>query len=216
MRKQVGNHKRLLICLAVTFALLIPLCSALAAEAFDFGTLFRPGYDSQVYSAYKVTVEREAVAPITATVVVIHNDTDTGVELHRDTDTVAPGPYGPYGPMTFPGYEPGTLDAGSDPVSGDISAGETKTIIFEYTPLVVYTITYWPNGATGLGSTDTGYAGSTYTIKSTGEANVGSREYYGFDGWNTKADGLGSNYLVGEPITLTKDLDLYAKWVPRI
>jgi hypothetical protein len=50
---------------------------------------------------------------------------------------VAPGAYGPYNPCTPPpqGYGDGALAVGSDPASGTIAGGETKTIIYEYKKL---------------------------------------------------------------------------------
>jgi hypothetical protein len=213
-----GKHKRLLIFLAVILALLVPLCSALAAGVFDFGTLFRPDHDSKIYSAYKVEVERVTTPPplTEATIIVIHQDADTDDEIETETFTVDPGPYGPYLPQTFTGYGPGLHDITSDPPEGTINAGETKTIVYNYpkTQLEVCTITYDPNGGPGPGSSDSGYVGSLYTIKSSEEADMGETKYYLFDGWNTRADGYGSkDYRAGKEITLSGDLTLYAQWI---
>lgn len=38
---------------------------------------------------------------------------------------------------------------------------------------------------------------------------------YKFDGWNTKSDGSGTNYAVGESVKVTEDMVLYAKWTPK-
>lgn len=70
--------------------------------------------------------------PTTATIKVFHKDRDTGAILWQDTLTVPAGSYGPYNTYPFPGYEPGSLAAGSDPASGTINGGETKTITFLY------------------------------------------------------------------------------------
>ena len=43
-------------------------------------------------------------------------------------------------------------------------------------------------------------------------ASTFTREGYYFASWNTKADGTGTSYKVGEVITQTEDLILYAQW----
>ncbi|WP_294550759.1 InlB B-repeat-containing protein [uncultured Pseudoflavonifractor sp.] len=53
----------------------------------------------------------------------------------------------------------------------------------------------------GLGTTATVSAGITPT-----------REGYEFTGWNTAADGSGTPYKAGDPIPMTKDVNLYAQW----
>ncbi len=84
-------------------------------------------------------------------------------------------------------------------------------IVFTYT---AYTVTYNGNGNTsGSVPTDaTKYtSGSTVTVKS----NSGSLAKTGhtFGGWNTQADGNGTNYTAGSgTFTITADKTLYAKW----
>ena len=43
-------------------------------------------------------------------------------------------------------------------------------------------------------------------------ASTFTREGYYFASWNTKADGTGTSYMVGEVITQAEDLTLYAQW----
>ena len=45
-------------------------------------------------------------------------------------------------------------------------------------------------------------------------ASTFTREGYYFASWNTKADGTGTSYKVGEVITQAEDLTLYAQWKP--
>lgn len=47
-------------------------------------------------------------------------------------------------------------------------------------------------------------------------ANSFTREGYYFTGWNTKADGSGTVYEVGQTITLVEDLTLYAQWIKAV
>jgi hypothetical protein len=67
-----------------------------------------------------------------ATVIVTHKDRDTGAVLHSDTYSINPGNYGPYGSMSFPGYESGTLASGSSQPSGTIAANQTINITYLY------------------------------------------------------------------------------------
>lgn len=76
------------------------------------------------------------------------------------------------------------------------------------------TLTYDKNGATAgeapsaQGNITIG-TGVTVAAKPEGLANTG----YDFGGWNTKADGTGTNYTAGtDEITMTDNITLYAKW----
>lgn len=65
-----------------------------------------------------------------------------------------------------------------------------------------------PDGVTGLES------GTEYEIlapKSELIKNVGNDTYL-FRGWNTAADGSGTEYSVGDKITVTENVTLYAEW----
>ena len=79
-----------------------------------------------------------------------------------------------------------------------------------------YTVTYDGNGNTrGTVPTDaTAYSsGATVTVK----GNTGSlvKTGYAFGGWNTQADGNGTNYTAGSgTFTITANTTLYAKWIP--
>jgi len=66
------------------------------------------------------------------TVNVLHKDQDTGATLKSESFSVNPGYYGPYSDATFQGYGKGTVAPGSDPAYGQIAAGETKNVIFNY------------------------------------------------------------------------------------
>ena len=45
-------------------------------------------------------------------------------------------------------------------------------------------------------------------------ANIFTRSYYTFNGWNTKADGTGTSYSDGAEVSLTGSITLYAQWKP--
>ncbi len=102
-----------------------------------------------------------------ALIVVKHVDANSGRLLTSDEYDVTAGAYGPYSQTSIPGYVYVGLDAASAPVSGTIAAGETKTIIFNYSIGMRYlTITYWndtDNVAIEVESVPVAY-GSTPTV----------------------------------------------------
>lgn len=74
-----------------------------------------------------------------------------------------------------------------------------------------YTITFNANGATS-GTPPvpiTAYSRASITIP-----NQGTLSYSGktFNGWNTRTDGLGTNYTAGSSLSVTANITLYAKW----
>jgi len=78
-----------------------------------------------------------------------------------------------------------------------------------------YTVTYDGNGATSgsVPEDDNAYEeddevtvlGNTGSLAKTG---------YSFGGWNTQADGNGTNYAAGNTFTISDNTTLYAKWNP--
>jgi len=91
---------------------------------------------------------------------------------------------------------------------GTLAPGTSKSSVSVPVPaLAKYTISYNANGGTGTVTAQTKYYGKTVTIKS---GSGLSRTNYTFVGWNTKADGTGTDY-VGEYST-NANLTLYAKW----
>lgn len=70
------------------------------------------------------------------------------------------------------------------------------------------TITYDSGGATGTMDAVRVYPGQEITIAD----SLFDYGNYKFAGWNTAADGSGDSYKVGDKITLTSDITLYAMW----
>ena len=95
-------------------------------------------------------------------------------------------------------------------------AGTTGSMAFFYKVVSdgeKYTVTYDSNGATsGAVPTDgTQYAnGATVTVL----GNTGNLAKSGctFDGWNTKANGLGTNYDEDDTFSISSNITLYAQW----
>jgi uncharacterized repeat protein (TIGR02543 family) len=84
------------------------------------------------------------------------------------------------------------------------------------TPSGKYTVTYFGNGNTGGSAPEDSSSpynnGSSVTIL----GNSGSLTKSGvavFAGWNTSADGSGTNYVGGDTFNITQNTTLYARWV---
>lgn len=69
-------------------------------------------------------------------------------------------------------------------------------------------LTFEPNGGRGNSYTQS----ATEDLKMELPANHFTREGYVFTGWNTRADGSGSNYKAGESVTPSGDMAFYAQW----
>lgn len=98
-------------------------------------------------------------------------------------------------------YNPGS-QYGQDP-------GGTVTLYAQWTP-ITYAVTYNGNGsnATNVPGSQTKTYGQNLTLSN----QKPIRTDYVFNGWNTKADGTGTNYAAGATYTGNAALALYAKW----
>jgi len=141
-----------------------------------------------------------------AEIIVIHRNSENNQPIREDNHVIPAGTYGPYTPDTFPGYGPGRHVPSSVPVSGTITAFTTRTIIFEYDMLRV-TITYHANGGIGAPPPQTVTPGNV-TLSTTTPT-------YGpilFMGWATNELATIPQYLPGQTINVSSDMDLYAVW----
>lgn len=80
--------------------------------------------------------------------------------------------------------------------------------VYWYPTLPTYTVSYNANGGSGAPASQSGKWGATVTLSSTAPTRTG----YTFGGWNTKADGTGTNYAKGGKLTTKANVTLYAKW----
>ena len=93
---------------------------------------------------------------------------------------------------------------------GTVAPGTSKGSFSVSVPaLEKYTISYNANGGTGTVSTQTKYYDETITLK---DGTGLSRENYTFIGWNTEADGTGTDYSAGASYSINASLTLYARW----
>jgi uncharacterized repeat protein (TIGR02543 family) len=98
--------------------------------------------------------------------------------------------------------------------SGNATYSSAPTV--EYTFVVAaavstFTITYFSNGASG-GSAPADTTGNGSVTLATNSGNLENTGFT-FEGWNTQANGSGTNYAEGATYNLTADVSLYAKWV---
>jgi uncharacterized repeat protein (TIGR02543 family) len=78
-------------------------------------------------------------------------------------------------------------------------------------PAQVYTVTYNPNGAGGAPpSQQKVLQNGSVVAADKGNLTNGNKN---FTGWNTAADGTGTNYSAGAALTVTANLTLYAQWL---
>ena len=75
-----------------------------------------------------------------------------------------------------------------------------------------YTLTYDANYSGGRDEDYDYEVGEDGRVRVTVEENMFRRSGYTFTGWNTRANGNGTDYEEGERLTLTGDLTLYAQW----
>jgi len=92
------------------------------------------------------------------------------------------------------------------------SLSGTATFTLNVPALASYNVTFNANSGGGtvsnMPSTQKKYYGKALTLSSA----VPERENYAFVGWNTAADGSGTNYAAGSSYTSNAALTLYAKW----
>jgi uncharacterized repeat protein (TIGR02543 family) len=94
------------------------------------------------------------------------------------------------------------------------SANYVGSIVINYSSgPTTYSVTYNGNGSTS-GSVPEDDNAYEENDEVTVLGNTGSlaKSGYAFGGWNTQADGNGTNYTAGDKFNITSDVKLYAKW----
>jgi uncharacterized repeat protein (TIGR02543 family) len=119
----------------------------------------------------------------------------------------------------FAGWSTNSSGTGSDYNGGDIFTINANTTLYaQWIPIISgdYTLTYNGNGGTGSEpALTTEYeGGASVTILGNSGSPPLSRSGYQFAGWNTAADGSGTNYVGGDAFTMpSQNTTLYAKWI---
>ncbi len=84
-----------------------------------------------------------------------------------------------------------------------------------YCGFTIYLVTYNGNNATGgTVPTDANEYPSGQTVTVLGNTGDLVRTGYTFGGWNTQADGFGTDYAADATFTISSSVTLYAKWTP--
>jgi uncharacterized repeat protein (TIGR02543 family) len=113
---------------------------------------------------------------------------------------------------TFDGYNTAADGTGTNyAASASITLTSDVTLYAKWTALT-YSVTYDGNGNTGGTAPDS--QTKTYGVSLTLRTNTGSLTKTGFNfaGWNTAANGTGTDYAAGASYTSNAGLTLYAKW----
>jgi uncharacterized repeat protein (TIGR02543 family) len=115
--------------------------------------------------------------------------------------------------MTFAGWNTSANGSGTDyAVGASYTADAAVTLYAKWTSLPTYAVSYDGNNSTSgtAPSAQTKIQGVSLTLAN----NTGSlvRTGYTFAGWNTAADGSGTDYAVGASYTSDAAVTLYAKW----
>ena len=114
----------------------------------------------------------------------------------------------------FAGWNTAADGSGTNYVGGNTFTINANTTLYAKWTLATYTVTYDGNTSTeGSVPTDESSpysAGSNVTVL----GNTGSlvKTSYQFAGWNTAADGSGTNYVGGNTFTINANTTLYAQW----
>ena len=114
--------------------------------------------------------------------------------------------------LNLSGISNGTYYVGAEGDPGDVfSTSRTTVVVNISTPI---TISFNVNG--GSPSTPPTNINTTSGSSVTLPLNSSSKTGYTFAGWNTLANGSGTNYTAGASYQFYSSVTLYAKWVPTI
>jgi uncharacterized repeat protein (TIGR02543 family) len=126
------------------------------------------------------------------------------------------------GSMTRTGFNFAGWNTASNGSGTDYSPSATFTIFNDTTlyakwiPVGSYVVTYNGNGnTTGSAPVDGAnpYAGGS-TVTVLGNTGSLTKLSHTFSGWNTAADGSGTNYNPADTFSINADTTLYARWTP--
>jgi uncharacterized repeat protein (TIGR02543 family) len=117
------------------------------------------------------------------------------------------------GSYVFAGWNTAADGSGIDyPAGGELNLDEDVTLYARWIALPTFPVSYLKNGADG-GSVPAAQV-KVHEIPLTLAGNTGSltRAGYTFVGWNTAADGSGTDYAAGASYAVDAAVTLYAQW----
>jgi|GEM_PF-2374570 len=106
-----------------------------------------------------------------------------------------------------------TID-GEEKASMLVEPGRSYDVLVRNTYAPYYKVTY-QDGVFGEPTPDDLAYYKAEDLALLQEPIVSEHAGYGFDGWDTRADGKGTRYEPGDEITVADHLTLYAQWVPN-
>lgn len=119
--------------------------------------------------------------------------------------------------FNFVGWNTASNGSGTDySASATFTIYDNTTLYAKWIPVGSHFVTYDGNGNTGgsvpVDGANPHAGGSTVTVL----GNTGSltKLSYSFNGWNTAADGSGTNYNPADTFAINADTTLYARWTP--
>ena len=106
---------------------------------------------------------------------------------------------------------PSGINASNAEITFGINSNLALVANFESIP--TYTVTYNGNGNTGGTAPTDDYSPylQNTTVTILGKGNL-EKTNYNFNGWNTAADGSGTNYAPGDRFSITENITLFARW----
>jgi hypothetical protein len=96
---------------------------------------------------------------------------------------------------------------------GGIEMGCIETSPLTFTPADIVSVSFDANGGTGTMDSQAFIRGIPQNLNG---STFTAPDDYGFNGWNTKADGSGTAYAAGQSITVDGNVTLYAQWKSKV
>ncbi len=110
---------------------------------------------------------------------------------------------------TFASWNTAANGSGTSYASGaTFTMSANAVTLFAQWTINSYSVSYDANGGSGAPGSQSANYNTSVTVSST----VPTRTGYTFAGWNTAANGSGSDYSSGTSLTVTGAVTLYAKW----
>jgi uncharacterized repeat protein (TIGR02543 family) len=89
------------------------------------------------------------------------------------------------------------------------SPAQSLTLYAQWTALPLIAVSFASNGGSGLVNAMSGLPNTSVTLPSS--SNL-ARQGYNLSSWNAAPDGTGTSYALGQSVTLSTSLTLYAQW----
>ncbi|MDQ0919460.1 InlB B-repeat-containing protein [Paenibacillus sp. V4I5] len=179
-----------------------------ASDTFTIGADHMTLYAKWTVNSYTVAYDGNGATSGNVPAISSH-DFNTGVAVLGNTGSLEKTGH------TFAGWTTTADGSGTTYVESDtFTIGAANVTLYAKWTANSYTVSYNGNGSTsGITPADNSH---DYNTGITVPGNIGSLEKTGhtFAGWNTEADGSGTNYTAADTFSIgAADVTLYAKWI---